>query len=705
MTLALTFKDRQRKVVIPRLMSASNRGDFEAFLKDLRVRYAEFCNEELRAVGQTRLFDPRRYSEMGIDRKPTKPLGPRLAPLEAAGVPTRVGVANAEIIWTYELQTRLQRCEADRALRDQTLAELRAFAERLGPSDQKHQSTHELLDRAVRAAALLDVVEPDLAEYEVTLAMARARPAKTLDTCSRILKEIEAGRGSTTDRRSRGRIQERLDQAAAFLAGIERIDRANQKIIAEQQPVMDQARRDIVAAADYVAGLEARSPRASQARSTPAFSSSPVIGGDVAPVHGPARSAATAHAPETAVAKSNASGLTEPAAPRPDLSANLEAVIARIKTDRLIVLGPEHHEDEGYRVGGITRDELRVLRDPGIAARVQAELAEIARHQAEEIEGSHLVYRSHGRVRAEEMAANCSGRPSTFENPLGVLLAYRKHPRAAYLMGWEASEPLKSAGKTQSIWRRMRASVADALSRPELSESEIKPEPRATDPAPPSSPIAPRPQNIGSVRCGPSLDEAIAEYAEVIRTDDNVRFVTIDGEQLVDPSSIPDWERSVHAFEDHDLVKAAIRDRWEEEQKREKAAERRRVASETFRAGKMAQILVGLKAGDLIARQGKNGWVIEGRDEDLVFFASQWRDDPQLAAACHKSQARPLPRGPVSQVRHVAPQPPVRRPAFPAPVRSAPQASAATSSPAPNQGYTLSEQQWMRDRQSGQMGR
>jgi len=694
----LTFSERQRKVVVERLKTATNRGDFEAFLKDLRSRYADICNDELRNARQTRLFDPRRYSEMGIDRKPTKALGSRLAPLEAAGVPTKVGTPNAEIIWTYELQTRLRVCDADRAQREKAIAELRASVERLVASDRDCQSARAMLDRAVRAAALLDVVEPELAEYEVTLAMARARPEKVVDTCSRILKEIEAGRGSSTDRRNRSRIKGRLDEASIFLRDIERIDGANQKVIAEQQPKIDEARRDIAVAADYIASLATRSTKAaSQAAPAPAVSSSPIMIRDVSP----------AHSPEEVAAPTSAT-TSEPRLTQPALSTSLEAIIARIEADRLIVLGPEHHDGDDYRVGGVTRDELRILIDPDLVDRAQIELARVAKLQAEEIEGAHLIYRSHGRAHAEEIAACSSGRPSTINNPLGVLLAYRNHPRAARLMAWEMPEQEKSTGKAPSIWRRMRASVADALSRPELPTPEAQPEPRAADPTTSWSPITSRPLDTGSATTSSSVEEAIAEYADVIRTSPDVSFITVEGERRVDPSSLPDWERSVHAFEDHDVVKTAIQDRWEDEQKKEEEAERQRAASESFRAGKRAQILAGLEARELIARRGKHGWVIEGHDEDLVFFATQWRDHPQLATAFEENQARRLPSGHSPLVRHAAPHPQamVRQPALPTAARSAAQANSSILRPtAPAQGYTLGEQQWMRDRNAGQVRR
>jgi hypothetical protein len=269
-------------------------------------------------------------------------------------------------------------------------------------------------------------------------------------------------------------------------------------------------------------------------------------------------------------------------------------------------------------------------------------------------------------------------------------------------MGWEAPEAVKPTGKTQSVWRRMRASVADALSKPKRPSPEAQPEPRTTEPAPSWTPIGPKPPETASARTSPSVEDAIAEYAMVIRTNPDACFITVQAERRVDPSSLPGWEKSVHAFEDHDVVKTAIKDRWEEEQEKAQEAERRSLASEKFRAAKRARILAGLDAGELIARRRNKGWVIEGRDEDLVFFANRWSDHPQLAAAYQQSHARRPPSG--TRSRHVAPalNRTVRTPALPAAALSAAQASASASrSSFPAQGYTLGEQQWMRDRQFG----
>lgn len=657
------YSERKNKIVLDHLKSATNRGDFQTFLKVLRREFAEFCNEELRAAGRTRLFDPRKYTEMGIDRKPTKPLGTRLAPLEAVGVPTGIGTSNAEIIWTYELQSRLRRCEADRLARAERLAELQDNVERLLSSGPNAHSIGALLDRARDGAALLDIVEPELAEYEVTLKMARARPAKVADTCSRILKEIEAGGGSSSDQRNRHRIAQRKDDAAAFLAKIDEIDRVNQKVILGQQPAIVRARLDLAAVAELAATMDAVKPIEVQA-----VGEAPMA---LPPEHA---DRALEPAPDAGRSPSVQSG-------SPVIS--LDAVIARIREDRLQVLGPEYHGGHGYRAAKISRQELRVLQAPDSEKDAQLELARIAKQQAEEIDGAHLLLKSIGRARAEELAARSSGRPSAGSNPLGVLMAYSNHPRVAKLMGWDEPEQERSVDQGPSIWRRMRTSVAQAWNRMEQLDAELVRD-VCDEPQPVVVPDLPD----LSISAQQARDDAVAKYAAVIRTDPEVEIITVDGQRRVNPASVSGWERSASAWEDHDLVKAAVEDRWAQEQEKVRQSEN----IDRFRAEKRAEIVAEIAAGRLTATKKNGAWVITGQDADLVFFAQRWRDNPDLVAAFRQSASR----GPI-----VIPQPQpaiAARTQSPALGTSMPAAAImkavkqAASQPTAPEGYSVADQ-------------
>lgn len=189
----------------------------------------------------------------------------------------------------------------------------------------------------------------------------------------------------------------------------------------------------------------------------------------------------------------------------------------------------------------------------------------------------------------------------------------------------------------------------------------------------------------------------------MIRTNPDVRLVDQDGEVRVDPSSVPGWEISATAFEDHEVVKAAIEERWSKELEAKREIERQDAQAERFRAGKRAQIIAGLERGELSARRRGAGWVIEGQNEDLAYLARAWGDHPELVAAYEQSVAKPLQTRPSST--H---QPVLRMPAKPqtslsgshgsSPVRKQAPAQ-AKATPAPN--YTAAELQWYRDQQKG----
>lgn len=684
-----TKSKRQKKVSIVDLETASKRGDFEAFLKQLRSKYSEFCNEELVAAKQTRLFDPRTYKEMGIDRAPTKALGSILAPLEAVGVPTTPGTYNAEVIWTYELRVCIAKCKADSRDRESVLASLREALERLPlASSDGSASATSLLAQAEQAAKFLDNAEVDLAEYQVTLEMVRARPAKTADTCSRILAELDAGRGTSTDRRNRERISDRLAEAERFLTEINRIDRENQKVIAEQLPLLEVARRQIALAEACLAELGGRENASSSILKTVEHHPekvTPTATNDI-PVVGPAQMEAQ---PELA----SAAGLGVP-------TSSLNEVIARIEHDRLLVLGPEHHGGEEYRVGGVTRDELRVLRNPALMEDAQAKLERIAKLQLSEITSAFIRYRTFGHERARSIATEANdARPTWETNPLGVLEAYREHPEAARRMGGDVEEHEKAEVDRPSIWRRVRAAFS---ARPhQTSPDEDQAEPETAVPLKAGASWTPA---VEVTRSTPSSEDAIARYAEVIRTNRDVRLVDHGGEVRVDSASVPGWEISATAFEDHEMVKAAIEERRSKELEAKREVERQDARAERFRAGKRAQIIAELERGKLSARRRGAGWVVDGQDEDLVYLAKAWCDHPELVAAFEQSAAKPLQPRPSPYHRSV-----LQKPAKPhtslegnhgsLPVQGHVPAQ-AKATPAPT--YIAAEQQWYQDRQKGQ---
>src|SRR5690606_33305403 len=222
----------------------------------MREKFAELCNDELRQAGISRLFDPRTYEAMGIERTPTKPLGTGAAPLEAAGVPTRTGIAHAEIVWTFALEQARLACEKRQQARDEARRAIAESLERLSGqvAPARVEGPRARLKEMADLSAFLDLHEAEIEEFRITLEMAYARPNKTVETCERILAAIEDGKGSAADRRDQALIIERRSEAIAFIQQIDSIMMEGMKTI---KPIREQ----VGSARARFAGLQKELPK------------------------------------------------------------------------------------------------------------------------------------------------------------------------------------------------------------------------------------------------------------------------------------------------------------------------------------------------------------------------------------------------------------------------------------------------------------
>lgn len=73
------------------------------FIKEMRSTYADIVNGAFQRAGVKRMWDPRTYQEMGIDKPPQQHLGSAVVGLERRGIVTARGkqVAEAEMAWRY----------------------------------------------------------------------------------------------------------------------------------------------------------------------------------------------------------------------------------------------------------------------------------------------------------------------------------------------------------------------------------------------------------------------------------------------------------------------------------------------------------------------------------------------------------------------------------------------------------------------------
>lgn len=194
------------------------------FIPGLRREFSRITNEALERAGIERRYDPRTYKAMGIERTPTDHLGTKAAALEAAGVETTVGSLNAMKIWQ----------DAQRDI------EHRA-AQRTGAIDKQEAVLLDLMAEGARepvaAAPLAKLrvavsdwtrVARDVAEdselvdgFDLMEDRARSRAEKVQATCLRTLADIEIGTAPSRDVKAKPKIEQRYEDASAWLAQID----------------------------------------------------------------------------------------------------------------------------------------------------------------------------------------------------------------------------------------------------------------------------------------------------------------------------------------------------------------------------------------------------------------------------------------------------------------------------------------------------
>lgn len=588
------FAKRKKKIVVAGLKTETNRGDFGAFLKSLRAELAEFCNDELRAAGRALLYDPRTYVEMGIEREPTKHLGTSLSPLEAAGIPTSVGVRNAEIAWTGELRDRLKRCDRDREARKALRRRIVERLEREQGSPAEPQWT-DALRRFDEASAGLAATEPELVEYALLTEMAESRAQKTGETCGRILASIEQGRASASDRRQETAIRARLAEAESHLGEVRQVDLDN-------APVIERELRRVEAwslVTDEVA----------------AMLSTPVVQRDRAADRPPSRRAET------------------------DPALSLATIIARIREERIPVTAEEVDGRTAYRVFGISRKEVSVLRDPAVLENAQSQLHDIFDEQVAQIRRDlDFCRRAGGIDRLRKLA--------TRKDPLGDVArravdnldrfdAIPREPTPA-----EAVEPGASRGVLARMASKLRsviaADVPDQASNMPVAEAASAEAdgnvPGPTESWTPSAPIVHVPEEERRRQAAEAIKETIASLVAAIPTSQTIRFER-EGEQLrIVPESMPEHQWTIRTFGDQPEIQAAAITRSKQPWLDVEGLDREIKLTELDRALRSANVRP--------ARQSGEQWHVDLPDPELARLAERWQAHPRIAAALADSDQR-----------------------------------------------------------------
>ena len=217
------------------------------FIPGLRAKFADINNAVLKARGVKRHLDPRKYTEMGIDRTPTDHLGTKAAALEAVGVPTTVGQLNAIAIWSdAERAIRRQAVQSGKAYQA-TQSELDGIATLMTASDPSHPAMIQFRRlTAERERLIKDVAEDreSVMIFDHLEAKAKSRAIRTLQTCMQCLSDIETGKADRNTTLMKMVIQDRW--------------RGSQEHVAKIDQALQQHREPLARAARYIELRERR---------------------------------------------------------------------------------------------------------------------------------------------------------------------------------------------------------------------------------------------------------------------------------------------------------------------------------------------------------------------------------------------------------------------------------------------------------------
>ncbi len=472
-------------------------------LEDMRTLFADLCNEQLCRLSVARQLHPGDLRSLGCDREAQKPLGTRAAPLEAAGVPTKTGIDNAELLWSALLREAWAAAEQRAETRADLRRRLVEIEREAGSVTRQAQGVAacELVARLDAAEAVLGRNDAECAEYDVTLAMARARPDKTLDTCRRILAAVDAGEALAAECRARRAIANRSREAEIFLAEIAAIDRSNAPILAIQRAAVAAASADADAvAAAAVALLDRRE----QARPVPST--------------------------------------------KADGRATLEALFDRIMTHDIPILPPDG-AGTGYRVPGITRTEFAAITAPALSEMAQNRLAALSDLQDKRMFAAANVVASLGLDGIERAAENGDADAA---RTLKHARAYADHPgyRRTLADAEAAQPPSRPATSRRGGWStRMRDQFAKLVGQDMPTAPSPAVEPAVTAASATATPRSTR-------------EEAINALAAAIVAEPALRVIEGEHGLVIDATLASDWIHSVAAFAESPAVLTAMRQRY-----------------------------------------------------------------------------------------------------------------------------------------------
>jgi hypothetical protein len=224
------------------------------FIPAMRADFAKITNAVLKARGVDRHYDPRKYTEMGIERTPTQHLGTKAAALEAIGVPTVVGQLNAIAIWSdaeREIERFAKRQDTYYRTIEDRMAKLAIRATQYEPGNPLLDQLRILLGTRARITETLAEDRRAIMAFEHMEAKAKSRAMRTRQTCLQLLADVEEGKADGTTKVMKFAIEARWRDAQAHIASID-------EALAPHRAALKEAGQNIAQLEKRVADLDAQ---------------------------------------------------------------------------------------------------------------------------------------------------------------------------------------------------------------------------------------------------------------------------------------------------------------------------------------------------------------------------------------------------------------------------------------------------------------
>ena len=538
-------------------------------LADLRARFAQLCNDELARLNVERRLHPGSLKSLGCDRGAQRPLGTRAAPLEAAGVPTAIGIGNAELLWSALLREAWDAAERRAADRAKLRRLIAGAGGELPEGIVLAPQLRELDARLDAAEAVLARHDAELTEYDVTLAMTRARPDKALDTCRRMLEAIDAGKANRADQRARPAIAARAGEAEAFLRGVAGVEREIAPTLVHHREAVQRAQAEVDAISAAVTTLMDRP------------------------------------APKVTVAS-----------PKLDHRAVLEALFQRIMVEDMPILPPDG-TGAGYRVPGISRAEFTAITVPALAGMAQQRLAALADIQAKRMRASAQAVAAAGLNAVERaVAEGDAGAARTLKHAraYGDHPTYRQALHDATTAGRSSTTanmavPSRDRGWTFALRDRFAGMMGSG--RPGVGFDAR------------ASVLAAASERSALATPAMTRDECVSSLVTALLAEPTLRVVKEQQGLVIDASRADGWQASAIAFADEPAVLAAMRQRHASPWLDVHAAERDRALAD------LNDALRGAPRRPLV--KAELGWRVDLGDRRLRDLVAGWQGYDALA--------------------------------------------------------------------------